>query len=157
MAKIKGVFLQDSVVLATNVSPDQQAATAIIENLRVALGGIPGALTATRVATINIPFDESDADLTVTQVVRGFADVNPGARALVLAQLGGKTIQINLPKPGAEAKDFEYSSSSIVAKGAPYQASFFLLLERDADRPEIGGVVEVQSLDIEVQPKKPSK
>jgi len=154
MAKIKGVFLPDSVDLVSSVSTDQQAATVLIEKLRVTLGGIPGPLTVTRVATILIPFDKADSDLTIQQVVRGVADVRPGARALLVAQLGGQTVQVELPKPNAKDTNFTASMSSTLPQGAPYQASFFLLLERDVDRPEIGGDLAVQSLDIEIQPPK---
>jgi hypothetical protein len=152
MAKIKGVFLPDSVDLVSNVSSDRQAVTVMIEKLRVTLGGVSGPLTVSRAATILVPLDMADADLTVRQVVRGVADVRPGARAVLLAQLGGQTVQIELPKPDTEDKNYAYTLLSTLPKGAPYQATLFLLLERDVDRPEIGGDITVESLDIEIQP-----
>jgi len=150
MAKIKGVLLPDSVTIASNVSQDQQAATVLIEKLQVSLGGVPGPLTVTRTATVLIPFDEANSELTLDQQVRGFADIQPGARGLLLVQLGGNTFQVDLPSPDAEDKNFVKLITSKLPKGAPYQATFFLLLERDEDKPGLGGNITVDSLNIEI-------
>lgn len=150
MAEIKGVCLQDAVVLVTNVSPDRRAATVLIEKLRAAAGDLPGPLTAWRTATIQIPFEGIDHDVSVRQIVRGFARVTPGARGLILAQLGGTTHQVPIPPAGSGGEDFVYGAESILPAGRIYQATFFLLLERDADRPEYGGLLIVESLDVQI-------
>lgn len=152
MADIKGIFLQDGVVLVTNVSPDRKAATVNIEKLRVAQGSIPGPLTSIKSATVHIPVDDADSDVTVRQIVRGSASVTPGARGLILAQLGGATHQIPLPTAGSSDDAFQFESEAVVPAGRVYQASFLLLLERDADRPEIGGDLAVESLNVEFLP-----
>jgi hypothetical protein len=157
MAKIKGVFLPDSVTIVSNVSPDQQAATVLVEKLQVSLGGVPGPLTVTRTATILIPLDDADSELTLDQQVRGAADIQPGARGLLLVQLGGNTFQVDLPSPNAKDKGFEKLITSKLPKGAPYQATFFLLLERDADKPELGGNITVDSLNISIVPPAKTK
>ena len=118
MAKIKSVFLPDSVTIASNVSHDQQAATVLIEKLQVSLGGVPGPLTVTRTATVLIPFDEANSELMLDQQVRGFADIQPGARGLLLVQLGGNTFQVDLPSPDAEDKNFVKLITSKLPKGA---------------------------------------
>jgi len=127
------------VTIVSNVSQDQQAATVLI------------------------PFDEADSELTLDQQVRGFADIKPGARSLLFVQLGGNTFQVDLPNPDAEDedkdkdKDFVKLITSKLPKGAPYQATFFLLLERDADKPELGGIITIDSLDISIVPPAKAK
>jgi hypothetical protein len=150
MAKIKGVFLPDSVTISPVVSADQQAATVRVEKLQVSLGGVSGPLTVTRSATILIPIDNSDGEITIDQQVRGTADIQSGVRGLLLVQLGGNTFQVDLPSPGAKDKDFEKLVTSKLPKDTPYQATFFLLLERDADKPALGGLIVVDSLDVSI-------
>ncbi|MDG3005557.1 hypothetical protein [Paludisphaera mucosa] len=150
MAEIKGIFLLDGVVLVPNVSPDRRATTVRIEKLRVVGGDLPGPLSATRTATIHIPFEDAKAGVTVRQVVRGFARVSPGARGVILAQLGGATHQIPIPPPGSSGEDLVYEAESTIPAGRIYLATFFLLLERDADRPEFGGDLAIESLDVEI-------
>lgn len=154
MAEIKGVFIQDAVVLAVNVSPDRKATTVIIEKLRVTAGNLPGPVTATRQATIHVPLEpaEGEDEVTVRQVVRGFVRVGKGARGLILAQLGGQTHTIPLPCHGENGDDFTYEAVATLPAGRLYQATFFLLLERDAHRPEFGGDLTVGSLDVEILP-----
>src|SRR4051794_38467650 len=105
MAEIRGVFLQDGVVLVSNVSPDRKAASVLIEKLRAVAGDLPGPLSTTRWATIHIPLEQGEGEVTVRQVVRGFARVSPGARGVILAQLGGATHQIPIPPPGSAGED----------------------------------------------------
>jgi hypothetical protein len=59
-----------------------------------------------------------------------------------------------LPDAGSKDKRYEHAVISTILKGAPYQATFSLLLERDADKPELGGDLSVESLDIEIQSPK---
>lgn len=158
MAEIKGVFLQDGVVLVSNVSPDRRATTVIIEKLRAAGGDLPGPLTIGRWATIHVPLEaaEGEAAITLRQVVRGFARVGPGARGVILAQLAGATHTIPVPPAGSSGEDLVYEAEATLPAGRAYQATFFLLLERDADRPEFGGDLAVESLDLEILTAPPA-
>jgi hypothetical protein len=154
MADIKGVFLQDGVVLVVTVSPDRKAAGVMIEKLRVTAGNLPGPVTAMKQATIHVPMNVAmgEAGATLRQVVRGFAIVGEGTRGLILAQLGGETHTIPLPAAGGTGDSFVYEANVALPAGRLYQATFFLLLERDADRPEFGGDLAVESLDVEILP-----
>jgi hypothetical protein len=154
MADIKGVYLQDGVVLVVNVSQDRKAATVMIEKLRVVGGDVGDPVTATREATIHIPMTpaEGESEARLRQVVRGSASIGEGTRGLILAQLGGETHTVPLPCPGTPGNDFVYEADVTLPAGRLYQATFFLLLERDADRPEFGGDLSVQSLDVEILP-----
>lgn len=154
MAEIKGVFLQDGVVLVASVSADLASVGVMIEKLRVTAGNLPGPATVTRQATIHIPLKaaEGRSEVTIRQVVRGFANLGEGTRGLVLAQLGGQTHTIPLPRAGDVGDNFVYEATVALPPGRLYQATFFLLLERDADLPEFGGDLAVESLDIELLP-----
>jgi hypothetical protein len=100
------------------------------------------------------PEIRSTIALTIHQIVRGHADVQPGSRGVIVAQQGGNTWQIPLPGSDSSDKSYKHDVTSTLPKGARYQATFFLLLERDADKPEFGGDISVESLDIEIQPPR---
>ncbi|MBM3242571.1 hypothetical protein FJZ31_40440 [Candidatus Poribacteria bacterium] len=151
MAKFKKVLLEDMVQIASNISEDGQAVGIIFQNLEISLGGYKrGPLVTTRVVSITIPIAESDTDILVQQDIRGSVSVDQGARAILVAHLSGKTNLIDLPKHTCNHEDFQYSFDSTLPAGVDYQATFFLLVERDSNDEDLGVHLVVDSLDIEL-------
>jgi hypothetical protein len=77
---------------------------------------------------------------------------NPVQETALVAQLGGTTEVILLACAGAREKDFPFSTpSAVTARAADYRATFFLLVQRDSDAPEVGALLQVDAFEVEIQ------
>jgi hypothetical protein len=152
MAKFKNEWdLVDAVKISGNVSEDGQAASTPFRNLQAAVGGgvkQPLAL-ANGVASVSLPIDGGTTPLCVRQIVRGFVHIDPGAKAVLLAQLAGNTILIPLPAADGADHNYVHQIESTIPAGAAYQATFFLLVESPGGDKAPGALLTVDSLDVE--------
>lgn len=140
----KGARLQDVVTVSTGISPDGNEAALLFANLEVRTQGRGAPLVATRTVSLSLPLAENDTDRKVLQHIRGHVSSTYGARLILLAQLSGKTFLVDLP-PDKEDVFFQQFESTVPA-GQPYQATFFLLAERNSDLAE--GTLVVETLDV---------
>ena len=188
--KFDGTAIQaDAVGIARGFSSDGQAVTLLFDNLLVDVGLQRGPLVKTRTLSVSLPIERKDQEVTLVQDIRGYVDVDCGARAVLVVQAAGQTTCVNLqeakerpkcckPKPGKaaceararameEAEDFPEHDEPVggfdflhridgkLPAGMRYRVTFFLLVERDADTADVGGLLTVDSLDIEIG--KPEK
>lgn len=168
--------LPDKVQMVTNFSRDQQAVTVVFRNLQAASGGVKGMpLVDTRIATVSLPLDGKDAT-RLTQDIRGYYNVVGKARAVLIVQAAGKTTTVDLkksavkpPKPdkdkpreprpgeGTTGYFFEHRIEGTVPAGTSYQVTFVLLVERDVDADDAGGLLVIDSFDAQVAPPAAKK
>ena len=188
--KFDGTAIQaDAVGIATGFSTDGQAVTLLFDNLLVDVGLRRGPLVKTRTLSVSVPIDSKDQEVTLVQDIRGYVDVDCGARAVLDVQAAGQTTVVDLqeakerpgcckPKPGKaacearkrameEAEDFPEDDQQTggfdflqridgkLPAGMSYRVTFFLLVERDSDTADVGALLTVDSLDIEIG--KPEK
>jgi len=143
-----GVRLENTLRISSTISPDGQAVSVIFDNLVVAVGSTKGHPIATQVASIIVPMTENDAPLIVRQDIRGFVSIALGARAALIAHLGGKTFLVDLPTTPVSQGDYLRTFESTLPAGVDYQATFFLLVECDSNGPDVGAHLTVDALDI---------
>src|SRR5215469_9792623 len=108
MSKWTNVFLPDTVVIRSMISDDEQAVSVAVQNLMVVLlaasrpippGGAdqPGRtlgdppLVASRTATLYAPITSNDAEVRVRVEIEATAELEPGARAVLVSRLAGAT------------------------------------------------------------------
>ena len=96
-----------------------------------------------------MPISENDEAKEVQQTVRGNVIVTPGARATLLAHLAGKTVLVDLPEKTDWVGEpiFQQFDSAVPAK-SDYRATFFLLVERDSNDPDLRAMLTVEALEI---------
>lgn len=190
--RFKGMAdLPDAVQLVTGFSDDGQAVTVLFRNLDAALDGHRGPSVNTRAVTVALPIANESQEVSVTQDIRGYVDVDESARAVLVVNAGGKTTVVDLKQQkdkGKEGYEKEGSKESVsqareraekqfgdepekepvgmdihtrlegvVPAGAPYQVSFWLLVERSGSDPEAGGLLVIDSLDVTIAAKSSSE
>jgi len=174
-----------SLGISSNFSDDGLAATLLFDNLVIDMNGMRDILVRTKAVSLTIPIINEASDTHFIQDIRGFVDVDEGARAVFVVQAAGKTHVVDLLEakddegivrtrnvPMAEERaaelakerseadelpegfDFSYRMESKVPAGASNQITFFLLLERDAQKADVGGLLAIDSLDLLIS--KPS-
>jgi len=164
MPTFENVFLPDTLVLVTTLNEDKQFATTIVQSLQVDLSSRPkpippGEITvgrslgdspivASRSANIFVKLGgEVDAcDVMVRIDIRGFVDVMPGSRALLITRLAGTTFTDELT---GEDNAFLLTHSAKVRSKKGVLVTFFLLVDRDVvDGALPDALAVIQSLDF---------
>ena len=77
-------------------------------------------------------------------VIRGFAEIQPGTRAILLAHLGDTTALASLP----DNDDFEQVLEATFPAGINVQATLFLLAERNAVDENLSVLLTIDALDF---------
>jgi hypothetical protein len=167
MAKIKNVFLPDTMVVNTDVSPDQQVAGTQVQSLLVQLAAHPkppqGAtlrvgtnlgdppVVASQTASLFVQLTGDEPEVPVWVRIMGTVAVQPGARAVLVSRLACSTFSDDL---AAAAKDNQLILTHAV-KAAPRDGllvTFFLLVDRivtDGALPEAFAAVESVEYNFE--------
>ena len=167
MADIKDVFLPDTLVVRSTISPDKQVVTTLVQSLQVQLPPRPqplgGAsfpvgrnlgdppLVATQTASLFVDFAGTATDVTVRVRIMGFVDLKPGARATLVSRIAGTTFTDD---PACAAKDglYELSHTVKVTPANGLLLTFFLLIDRnitDNALPEAFAAVESVEFNLE--------
>ncbi len=175
----KEIRVPTNLGIATNFSPDGQAATVIFDNLYVEVSParkgaaftLNQTATQTKVATLNIPYTTDQRSVKMTMDLRGFADVDSAATARLVACVGDKTAVVDLSTDTVELKGelkSELTAENAEAKFGDWQdrieftvqthaakpvlqITLFLLVEHNTDAADAGGaLLAVDSLDLEI-------
>lgn len=147
----------DGTGLTYNFSEDGLAATLVFSKLQIDVGDNPGVFVATRTASLSIPVVHNDRNVWITQGISGFVRVDGPARAVLLIQAAGETTLVDLEEAKDDGQEQENAYSFIktiegeLRDGAAYHVTFFLLVERDVDHGDTGGLLTIDSLDLEIK------
>ena len=147
----------DGTGLTYDFSTDGQAATLVFSKLQIDVGDKSKEFVATRTASLAIPVEHNDRDVCITQGISGFVSVDGPARAVLLIQAAGETTLVDLEEAKDDGEEQENSYSFIktiegeLRAGAAYHITFFLLVERDVDHRDTGGLLTIDSLDLEIK------
>ncbi len=145
--KFKGAArLENAVNFVASFSPDGEVVTLIFDDLVMDLGGPKGGRIATKVVSIAMPV-ETELDLKVRLRLDGFVSADEGARAAVLVHHGGETTLLDLPQGPCVEADISQDLVSTLPAGAEYRIVLFLLLERDTDDADVGGLITIDTLE----------
>ncbi|MDG6026305.1 MAG: hypothetical protein E3K40_06240 [Candidatus Brocadia sp.] len=150
-AKFGKVVMQDNpVFVSSTLSPDSRTATLLFQYLDAMLDiKDKGVRVKTNTTTCILPVTDNNKELYIKSDIRGSLLKSDGARAVLLTQIGGKTVLIDLPKsppPGGE--DFSRTVEITLPSGQDYQLTLFLLVERDSDAEKAYANLTVDSIDI---------
>lgn len=150
-------FLEAPAV-ATSVSQDGQTAGLLFRNVEISLEEFKEKpYVSQRVFSVETPVKYADPknEVYVKQDLRGFAQADKGARAVVIMHSAGHTSVIDVSKNSQKGDDFFFSTTGKLAAGSDYLATFILVLEKDTNAGEAGGLIQLDSLDLSftTQPK----
>lgn len=159
-AKFDKVVMQDNPVYVTStITPDSKGASLLFQYLEARLDmKDKGVRVKTNTTTCILPVTGNDKELHIKSDVRGSLLKSDGARAILLAQIGGKTVLIDLPKsspPGGE--DFHHTVEITLPSGQDYQLTLFLLVERDSDDKKAYANLTIDSVDITMEGQNTKK
>jgi hypothetical protein len=146
MPTFKNAFIPDSLVLSTSLTPDNQAASIVVENLKVTLNAAekpnsPGKLNVGRglsdhqlvAACLSNIFVQLRGDEQTVQVkidIRGYVDAEAGARGVLVTRLAGKTFTDELV--GDENNGlYTFSHTVSVSPANGLSITLLLLVDRD--------------------------
>jgi hypothetical protein len=179
----KKISVPSNLGFSFNVSPDSQAATILFDNLIVDIGpASQGARTTqnqtaiqTKLATIHVPYTTGQRSVTMNMDLRGFAHVDSGGTARLVACVGDKTQVLKLSADKANKVELKGNCKCVLAEERPdvifddwtnrvtftvqvcaakpvLQITLFLLVEHDTDADGGGGgaLLAVDSLDLEI-------
>jgi hypothetical protein len=152
-------FKQDStrqenvLSFASSVSPDGEVVTIIFDNLVLDLGGPTRGRIATQAASL-VTAVESKIDLTVRLRLDGYASMDIGARAALLVHHAGQTTLVDLPEGPCSEEEIKRNFVSILPAGTDYQVTIFLMIERDTDDPDVGGLLTIDTLEAQLEKSK---
>ncbi len=103
--KFKGKVIEaDSVGIAKGFSSDGKAVTLLFDNLQIDVWAKGGPLVETRTLSIDLPIEPKDQEVGLSQDIRGYMNVDEGARVVLVVQAAGETHVIDLKKAKAEGK-----------------------------------------------------
>lgn len=159
-AKFGKVVMQDNPVFVTStITPDSRGASLLFQYLEATLDiKDKGVRVKTNTTTCILPVTGNGKELYIKADVRGSLLKSDGARAVLLAQMGGKTVLIDLPKsstPGGE--DFHHTVEITLPSGQDYQLTLFLLVERDSDAEKAYAKLTIDSIDITMEEQNTRK
>jgi hypothetical protein len=141
---------------STNISPDGLAMTVLFDSFTVTLGETDKALSATKVATLRIPFALPEGKRLVgfTQDVRGFAQKGKGSRLALVADSGGAAVVFEFPyEEEAVGGDIQRSSFTVDRREGGkdavtvYAVNILLSVQRRSTKEPV--YFALDSLDIE--------
>lgn len=145
----KGILVPSNLGIATNVSPDAQAATIIFDNLFVEISSARKGAAAThnqtaiqsKVATLHIPYKTDQRSVKMTMDLRGFTDIDSAASARLVACVGNKTEVVNLLAGKAKKLELKGKSKSEFTAEHPetqygdWQHRIEFTVQTHADKP----------------------
>ena len=147
---VGGVRLLDQIGFAFNIAPDRHAATVLFDSFDLELDeGRDAQSVATRTETVVLPVMGNEEEIGVRQIVRGYASIDPGLRALLVANCCGRT---ELKDLTGTAGDYQFEFDATLGVGQEYSATFLLLVERAGSESDGSGYVTIDSLDVEIDP-----
>lgn len=146
----KAVMQEKPVFISSALSPDGRTISLLFDYFGVELQKYSGkgVLSATKVCSFIIPIRDADTELTIQQDIRGFVSVEQGARAILLAQIGGKTTVFHWPNSLCSDDDFCQTCEVSLPKGKNCQATLILLVERDSDGSNV--LFHIDSIDMRI-------
>lgn len=146
----KAVMQEKPVFISSALSPDGRTISLLFDYFGVELQKYSGkdVLSATKVSSFIIPIKDADTELTIQQDIRGFVSVEKGARAILLAQIGGKTTVFHWPNSLCSNDGFYQTCEVSLPKGKNYQATLILLVERDSDDSDV--LFHIDSIDMRI-------
>jgi hypothetical protein len=136
-------------------SPDGEEFTILFDKLIAQVGkGMGTSSIDTRQFSFVLPVEGTWAqgtgdDTPVSLDIRGHAFVDPKTRAVLLVQAGGET-QIFQWDDIRKAGEFTQTVEGKIPAGSDYQATLFLLVERDTHHPGSTAVLTLDSLDLKL-------
>jgi beta propeller repeat protein len=143
--------LIDQVQARMSLSRDGQAATVLFRNLETSLSRTPAnGRVARQAVSLRVPMrTKGRRPLAIRQILRGFADLAPAARATLVIDAAGSVTNIDLSnRPG---RDFERTVEGAIRPGTDYMVTIILLVEYSG-RASSGSHVGVDSLDVALVP-----
>jgi hypothetical protein len=178
----KKISVPSNLGFSLNVSPDSQAATILFDNLIVEIApASKGVRTTqnqtsiqTKLASIHVPYTTEQRSVTMSMDLRGFAHVDSGGTARLVACVGDKTQVLQLSADKAKKVELKGNCKCVLAEERPdakfgdwtnrvpftvqvraakpvLQITLFLLVEHDTDADGSGGaLLAVDSLDLEI-------
>ncbi|NUO10355.1 MAG: hypothetical protein HUU08_17135 [Candidatus Brocadia sp.] len=154
----KAVMHDRPVCISSSLSPDGRAASLLFNHLEAKIDPKDkGVRVKTNTATFILPVIDNDKELQIKQDIRGFVCVAQGTRAVLLAQMGGKTILIDLPQSSSGGEDFTRTFETTLSAGQDCQGTFFLLVERDSDDEKKFAHLAIDSIDITMKEQNTGK
>jgi hypothetical protein len=141
---------------STNISPDGLAITVLFDSFEITLGETDKALSATKVATLRIPFvlPEGKRLVGFTQDLRGFAQKGKGSRLALIADSGGAAVVFEFPyEEEAVGGDMQRSSFTVDRREGGkdtvtvYAVNILLSVQRRSTKEPV--YFALDSLDIE--------
>lgn len=149
-AKFDKVKMQETPVsVSMSLSPDNRTANLLFAYLEAILDTKDKGIRAkTNTTTFIIPVKDNDKELHVKLSIRGVVFLDQGARAVLLAQIGGKTVLVDLPQPSSSFEDVDHSFETTLPPGQDCLVTLFLLVERDSDAKKMDANLTVEELEI---------
>lgn len=146
----KAVMQEKPVFISSALSPDGRTISLLFDYFGVDLQKYSGkdVLSATKVSSFIIPIKDADTELTIQQDIRGYVFADKGARAILLAQICGKTTVYNWPNSRQSDDHFIETCEVSLPKGKNYQATLILLVERDSDDSNV--LFHIDSIDMRI-------
>ncbi len=138
--------LENVVDMYSSVSPDREVVTNVFDNLILDLGGSKQGQVSTQVISLVTPV-ESDIDLTVRLRLDGYVSMDAGVRATLVVHHAGQTTLVDLSEGPCSEEDIDQSFSSPLPAGVDYRVTLFLLIERDTDDRDVGGLLTINTLE----------
>lgn len=152
MANLRSVRLENALGVSSTIPPDQQVASILFDSLQVSIGGRKAEpLVQTKSASLVALVNENEGDLTICQHIRGYVQVNGNARAVLITHMAGQTHIVDLPENSLNGEDFLREIKSTLSAGVNYRVTFFLLVERDSEDPDISATLQVDSIDVKIE------
>jgi hypothetical protein len=123
----------------------------LFRNLETSLSRAPASRrVAQQAVSLRIPLrTKGRRPLAVKQILRGFADLGPAARATLIIDAAGCVTNIDLSK--SRGRDFEQTIEGTIQPGADYLLTIILLVE-NSGRSTGGAHLVVDSLDVALLP-----
>ncbi|MCA9226036.1 MAG: hypothetical protein KDA47_10515 [Planctomycetales bacterium] len=144
-----GITVPSNLGMATNISPDKQAATLLFDNALVELpnvvksrtGAANQTITQTKLFTVNIPYESKLRSESMKLDIRGFASVDSSAQARVVVCAGNVTRVVSLTNKHKAPIILKGKSKEIAAathgdvEYGDYQDGFTFTLQTHAAKP----------------------
>lgn len=135
------------------VSPDKHAFTLTFGNLQVAVqSGKSSAPTATRLFYLALPLEDGGKGVEIAFRVSGFVLTLEGATGTMVFSVNGKTIVADHPANSEQSYVQELKFKAETASEC--RLGVFLLAGRDSNNSNAEAILNVLSIDAEIQPSQ---
>ena len=147
--------LLDAVTIATNVSPDGQAATLLFRNMEASVDGDhqDAPTLKTQPTNLAVALKDHAEPLRVRIIVRGFVYRTGNGRTTLIIHVAAKTWVIEV-KPKKNETDYEHTLLIKLPKTVLFTAALVLIADRDMRTAEDKAHVTIDSIDLEILKKR---